>query len=72
MTWGEVSKWAKEKGFKISRKDGEFSWVKLDSPETKGSESSLEDAVTAIFNEISGHKWVEYQKARKSETVPKT
>jgi hypothetical protein len=62
MTWGEISKWAKEKGFKITRKDGAFSWNKLDNLEINGSESNLENTAKAIFNEISGHRWVKHQK----------
>lgn len=64
MTWNEISKWAKSRGFKITRKGSAFSWQKLDDPEISGSEPDLEDAAKAIFNEISGHKWVDYQNSR--------
>jgi hypothetical protein len=62
LTWGEVTKWAKERGYKISRKDGVFVWVDLNNSDKTGTEKSLDSVATAVFNEISGHKWVEYQK----------
>jgi hypothetical protein len=61
FTWGEVSKWAKSHGYKISRKDGLFLWHNVENTDICGEESSLGKLVTAVFNQITDHKWVEYQ-----------
>jgi hypothetical protein len=62
MLWGEVSKWAKEKGYKISRKDGNYVWVSTTDPNKKGEAEDLEDIAKAVFNQITDNKWLEYQK----------
>ena len=67
MMWGEVNKWAKEKGYKLKRVDGLIHWHKVDDPEVCGSEKDIDDVATAIFNHISDYKWVEYQKNYKSK-----
>jgi hypothetical protein len=66
MTWGEISKWAKSHGFKLSRKDDLFLWSKIEDPEVNGSEKSLKDASIAIFNCFTNNKWVSYQKDYKN------
>ena len=62
FTWGEISKWAKANGFKVSKKDGLFLWHNIENTDICGEEKSLELMVTAVFNEISGHKWVDHQR----------
>jgi len=67
MMWGEISKWAKEKGFKLKRVDGLIHWHKLDDPDTCGAEEDIDDVAKSIFNVITNYKWVEHQKNYKSE-----
>jgi len=62
MMWGEVNKWAKERGYKLKRIDGLIHWHKLDEPDICGAEENIDEVATAIFNHISDYKWVEYQK----------
>jgi hypothetical protein len=62
FTWGEVSKWAKANGFKVSKKDDMFLWHNLENPDMCGEEECIESMVRAVFNEISGHKWIKHQK----------
>jgi hypothetical protein len=66
FTWGEISKWAKDHGFKVSKKNDLFLWHNLENPDVCGEEKSLDQMITAVFNEISGHKWVDHQKWYKS------
>jgi hypothetical protein len=68
MMWGEVNKWAKEKGFKLKRIDGLIHWHKLDDATICGAEENIDEVATAIFNVISDYKWVEYQKSYKPKT----
>ena len=67
FTWGEISKWAKAHGFKVSKKDGLFLWHNIDNTYVCGEESSFEDMAKAVFNEISGHKWVKHQQEYESK-----
>lgn len=61
-TQGEISKWAKSHGYKISKKDGIFLWNKIENADICGTENSLEELVRVIFNRITDNKWVEHQK----------
>lgn len=65
MMWGEATKWAKSKGYKISRKDGLFCWSKVDTNEG-GQENSLDEVVTRIFNEMTEYKWLDHQNKHKT------
>lgn len=62
FTLGEISKWAKSRGFKVSKKDGVFLWSSLENVNIKGQENNIEDVAKAIFNQISNNKWIEHQK----------
>jgi hypothetical protein len=66
MIWGEISKWANSKGYKITRKDGCFHWCKLNDSNSSGIEKTLDEVATAIFNSLSDNKWIEYQKNYKN------
>jgi hypothetical protein len=67
MIFGEISKWAKSKGYKITRKDGCFHWHKLDETKSNGVENTLDETATAIFNNLTNNKWVEYQENYRSK-----
>lgn len=67
FTWGEISKWAKAHGYKVSKKDGSFLWHNIDNVDVFGEESSLENMVKAVFNEVSEHKWVKHQEEYESK-----
>lgn len=62
FTWGEISKWAKAHGYKISKKDDLFLWHNIENPDVCGEEQGLSELATAVFNQITNHKWVEHQK----------
>jgi len=61
FTWGEVSKWAKDHGYKISRKEQKFYWTNT-TTEDSGECYSLEDLTKSVFNKITNDKWVDHQK----------
>jgi len=62
FTWGEISKWAKSHGYKISKKDDSFLWNKIENVEICGKENSLEELTKAVFNNLTNNKWVKHQK----------
>jgi hypothetical protein len=61
MLWGEVTKWAKSHGYKISKKENIFVWSCLTNTEKNGEENSLEDVVKKVFNEITNYKFLDHQ-----------
>ncbi len=70
MLWTEVRKWAKENGYesfreKIKDSDNqyEYYWAKIDDPQCSGITVSVSKLAKAIYNEITSHKWVDYQES---------
>jgi hypothetical protein len=68
MTWTEIKKWAKEKGYKADRekiKDSEksynYTWLKIDDESINGSATSVSKLATAIYNHISNNQWLQHQ-----------
>jgi hypothetical protein len=61
-TWNEISKWAKGHGYKVSKKDGLFTWNNQNNPEKGGQENNFEDLIKRVYNEISDYKFVQHQK----------
>lgn len=68
MTWTEIKKWAKEKGYKADRekiedseKSYNYTWLKLDDPSISGTATSVSKVATAIYNHLSNNQHVEYQ-----------
>lgn len=59
--WNEITKWAKKNDYKISRKNETFFWVCLKT-QKNGEESSLDNLVKKIYNEISEYKYLDHQK----------
>lgn len=69
MQWSLVKTWAKEHNFTASRKKSdntdiqyEYFWHKTDQPTISGTTTSLSKLATAIFNQLTDNKFVEYQK----------
>jgi hypothetical protein len=61
FTWGEVSKWSKSHGYKISRKEEKFYSTNINTSEVQEC-CSLEELVKFVFNQMSKNQWVEHQK----------
>lgn len=70
MLWTEIRKWAKENGYesfreKIKDSDNqyEYYWAKIDDSQCSGISTSVTKLAKAIYNEITSHKWVDYQES---------
>jgi hypothetical protein len=66
----EVKKWAKEKGYTVIKDKGDeekdesitYYWYKNDDESICGMASSVSKVATAVYNDLSDYKWVDYQK----------
>lgn len=70
MMISEIKKWAKEKGYEVikDKEDGMYYWAKLDAgPDASGVAKSVSKVATAIFNHMTGDRWVEHQIKFKEE-----
>jgi hypothetical protein len=70
MMISEIKKWAKAKGYEVikDKEDGLYYWAKLDAgPDASGVAKSVSKVATAIFNHMTGDKWVEHQIKFKEE-----
>jgi hypothetical protein len=70
----EVRRWAKEKGYIITKHSGSeeeanYSWYKVSDPSIKGEARSVSKVATAVFNNMTDNRWVEYQEKYKEETL---
>ena len=64
MLISEIKKWAKEKGYVVTKEKGEstsYTWYKIDDPTISGVAPSVSKVATAVFNHITDNKWLEYQ-----------
>lgn len=65
MLWTEVRKWAKEKGYEVSKEKetNEYFWSKENENGTKdsGVALSVSKLARAIYNHITDNKWLEHQ-----------
>lgn len=65
MLISEVKKWAKDKGYIVTKEKGEpvvYTWYKADNSSIKGSAPSVSKVATAVFNHMTDNKWIEYQR----------
>lgn len=61
INFTEANRWAKSIGYKITKKDDIFHWIKL-SDTTKGSQSNnISSVVKQIYNDYTDNKWVDHQ-----------
>lgn len=69
MTISEIKKWAKQKGYSITKKMGNeeegipvsYEWYKIDDPSINGTATSVSKVATAVFNHLTDNKWLQYQ-----------
>lgn len=66
MIIAEIKKWAKEYGYTIRAEkldDGtkKYYWHKNEEPSISGVEPSVSKVATAVYNNITGNKWLDYQ-----------
>ena len=74
MKWSEIKKWAKDKGYNVSRDKVEntdeytyeYTWTK-DDESAGGLATSVKGLATDIFNHITDNKHLEYQLQYKQE-----
>lgn len=70
MKISEIKKWAKEKGYVVTKEKGDeekdepaiYRWHKIDDPSVCGTAPSVSKVATAVFNHLTDNEWVEYQK----------
>ena len=66
MTINEIKRWAKEKGYSITKEkkdDGthQYLWFKQSDTSISGVTTSVSKVATAIFNHMTDNKWIEHQ-----------
>ena len=74
MKWSEVKKWAKDKGYNVSREEAEntdeytyeYTWTK-DDESAGGLATSVKGLATDIFNHITDNKHLDHQLQYKQE-----
>lgn len=73
MLWTEVRRWAKEKGFSVTKdkENNKYFWSKteVDGTEHTGEASSVSKLARSIYNHITDSKWVEHQNNYKNQSV---
>lgn len=67
MNFTELKRWAKSHGYEVLKSKGteECIWTKIDTPSLTGISPTLAETARAIYNDISGGVWVEYQEEYK-------
>jgi hypothetical protein len=70
----EVRRWAKEKGYIITKHSGSeeeanYSWYKVSDPSIKGEARSVSKVATAVFNNMTDNRWVEYQEQYRKDHI---
>lgn len=78
MLWKEVKSWAKEKGYKTDRSKIQgadnsyhYIWSKIDDPSINGEASSVSKVATAMYNNMTNNKHLEYQQQYLAEQAKK-
>lgn len=61
LKWSEINRWSKNLGYKISKKDQGYFWVKLSDENKFGESNSLFLVTKQIFNDHTNNKWIEHQ-----------
>ena len=67
MTFVEIRRWAKEKGYKAEKNDNSYSWHRLDNEQICGTTSSVSKLATAIFNNMTDNKFIQHQEDFKND-----
>jgi hypothetical protein len=72
MTINEIKRWAKEKGYSITKEKNEdgthqYLWSKHSDASISGVTTSVSKVATAIFNHMTDNKWVDHQTKFKEE-----
>lgn len=67
MLWKEVKSWSKKYGYDSSKNDDSYSWSKISDPIICGEATSVSRLATAIYNNMTDNKWVDYQTKYKEE-----
>lgn len=68
MTFNEIKRWAKEKGYSVLKEKDDtingasYYWAKNGDKNKCGVALSVSKLATAIYNDMTDNKWVEYQK----------
>jgi len=73
----EVKKWAKEKGYTVIKDKGDeekdeavtYYWYKTDDKNICGMAPSVSKVATAVFNNLTDNKWVEYQEQYRKDHI---
>ena len=68
MKWSEIKKWAKDKGYNVSRDKAEntdeytyeYTWTK-DDESAGGLSTSVKDLATDIYNHMTDNKHLNHQ-----------
>lgn len=61
MLWKEVKSWATQNGYKASKVDGGYSWLKVSNSEINGFEKSLSKLARALYNDMTDNRWIDHQ-----------
>ena len=78
MKWTNIKKWAKDKGYTVSRESSvdqnnpyNYEWHLIEDVGRHGTTNSLSQMATDIYNDITNNKHIEHQERYKQEKVKK-
>lgn len=76
MQWKEIKTWAISYGYHVERNEIEestkkyiYTWHNKSRPNNQGRAESVLDLAKCIYNDITDHKHVEYQKKYEQEQL---
>lgn len=61
LKWGEINRWAKNLGYKITKSETGFCWIKLSDQNKNNQSNSLSLVVKQIYNDYTDNKWLDHQ-----------
>jgi hypothetical protein len=65
MVWKEIKTWATLKGYNAKRTSEGYAWEKVSAPQHNGISKSVSKLATDIFNDMTGNKFLDYQRLYK-------
>jgi hypothetical protein len=61
MTWAEIKRWAKDRGYNAEKHSDSYTWNRIEDKSICGNAASVSKVATAIFNNMTDNKFIEHQ-----------
>jgi hypothetical protein len=66
MTWTEIKRWAKDKGYNAEKRGDCYFWSRLEDQSICGNAASVSKVATAIFNNMTENRFIAHQQGYKN------